>query len=88
MAKHTIGRWPVVVSVLKRIDSVGTMGREVRCKNRLLGAVWKRAFHVRNRLDWRAEHHRNGAITYHRIMTDAIADLVRTETQFPTQEYR
>lgn len=92
MAKHTIGRWPVVVSHLGILASSEMLGRSLYCKNRRLGDVWhddtrgpQRRKSVR---PWRAFHARNSAISYHRTMTDAIADIVCTETQFPTQEYR
>jgi hypothetical protein len=80
---RTIGQWRVVVSLPDRANQL----RTVRCKNRELGEVWPRPFKVRGRLQWRALHARNGAVTYHRTMRDAIDDLVRTETTFYEREY-
>lgn len=91
MAKHTIGRWPVVVSRLKVIragDSrAGLSAHTVRCKNHDLGDVWKSP-RRNTTTPWRAQHARNRAISFHRTMAEAIVDIVCTETQFPTQEYR
>lgn len=87
--KHTIGRWPVT-----RYKSLMTAGvTVVACKDRALGSVWRdtsllpRARRSARRNRWRALHARNNAVVYHRTMHDAIADIVRTETLFPTQEY-
>lgn len=91
MAKHVIGKWPVIVSRLRIIvagDSRAGIGaRSVKCRNRELGDIWKSP--RRNTVTpWRAQHARNKAITFHRTMADAVDDLVRTETTFYLQEYR